>query len=59
MEFTDALMLVHALNDPHSTHLLTADRKMLSDKAAEFEENVRSNGKRERALRIAEHFGHG
>ena len=59
MDFTDALILAHALNDPHSTYLLTADRKMLSDQVVEFEENMRSNGKRGRKLRIAEHFGHG
>ena len=32
VEFTDALILSHALCDPHSTHLITDDQKLLSNK---------------------------
>ncbi len=31
MEFTDALILSHALCDPHSTHLITNDQELLSN----------------------------
>lgn len=58
VEFTDALILGHALCDPHSTHLITNDQELLSNKVKDIEVNMRNNGERSRRLSVSDSFTH-
>ena len=56
LQFTDALILSHALCDPNSTNLITDDRKLLSEGVKEVEMEMRSSGKRRRRLLVGEYI---
>ena len=56
LEFADALILAHALADPHSTHLITDDGKIRSYKVKEFEKKMRDYEERERELSVTNRF---
>lgn len=58
VEFTDALILGHALCDPHSTHLITDDQKLLSNKVKDIELKMRNNDERVRRLSVSDSFSH-
>ena len=58
VEFTDALILSHALCDPHSTHLITNDQKLLSNKVKDIELEMRNNSERSRRLSVSDNFSH-
>ena len=59
LDFADALILAHALADPHSTHLITDDTDLQSNKVRKFEAEMRNNGERERELSVTDRFSHG
>ena len=55
----DALIASHALTDPKSTRLITADKNLLNSTAVrKIESDLRDDGKREVELRIADGLGH-
>lgn len=58
LEFTDALILGHALCDPHSTHLITNDQELLSNKVEDIEIKMRNDGERSRRLSVSDNFTH-
>lgn len=58
LDFTDALILGHALCDPHSTHLITNDQELLSNKVEDIEMKMRNDGERSRRLSVSDNFTH-
>ena len=58
VEFTDVLILSHALCDPHSTHLITNDQELLSNKVEDIEMKMRNDGKRSRRFSVSDNFTH-
>ena len=58
VEFTDALILGHALCDPHSTHLITNDQELLSSRVEDIEMEMRNDGERSRRLSVSDNFAH-